>query len=208
MRSALRRQGPARSPRAAGGGGGQGPPTQTSRQSGLGTCPGARTGMPWGCKDGDAGRCQTLQPPRWLGLGMGPGESESQGMEPGKGQEKGSAARWARALRGPARPQRLARNRAGRPDHQPPSSSTVGRLPSSIALRVGGSREHPPVVGLLLPPSPRSEPLGCHSPSLAYGDIPTPAPLPPALGGAGGRAGEGRAHWEPPETPSTFAFKH
>lgn len=26
--------------------------------------------------------------------------------------------------------------------------------------------------------------------------------------GAGGRAGEGRAHWEPPEIPSTFALKH
>lgn len=79
-------------------------PTQTSQQSRLGTCPGACTGMSWGCKDGDVRRCQRLQPKYQLGSTMSPGESESQGMEPGKGQEKGSSARYARALRGPIHP--------------------------------------------------------------------------------------------------------
>lgn len=147
----------------------------------------------------------------WVGLGLavGPGESEGQGMEAGKGQEKGSAARWATALRGLTCPQQLARNRAGCPDHQSPSQGAMGCLPGSITLRAGGRREHPPVVGFLPPPSPRrhSQPLGCHPLSPAHSDIPIPTPVP-MLRGAGGRAGEGRAHWAPPETPSTFAFKH
>lgn len=173
------------------------PPTQTSQQSRLGTCPAACRRMSWGCKDRNVERCQSLQPQHQLGSTMSPGESESQDMEPGKGQEKGSTVRCARALRGSTRAQWVVRNRAGCP---------LGS--AACALHVRGSREHPLTVGFLPPPSPCSQPLGCHPLSPAHSDIPRLAPLPPVLEGVGERAFEGRAHWEPPETPFTFAFKH
>lgn len=43
--------------------------------------------------------------------------------------------------------------------------------------------EYPPMVGLLPPPSPHPQAFGCHPPSPAQRDIPTPALLPPMLGG-------------------------
>lgn len=85
-------------------------------------------------------------------------------MEPGKDQEKDSAARCPTF---PAAPS-----------------------PQSQALR--DSLEHPPMP-LTIP--------------YTQGHVGTcPAASHPR--GAGGRAGEGRAHWEPPEIPSTFALKH
>lgn len=117
---------------------------KAARRAGWGTCPGA----PQGFKDRDVGSCQTQQ---WTGSAVGPRDSESQGMEPGKGQEKGSAARCHTS---------------------PAAGEEEGWAPSPQARR--DSLEHPPVVRLLPPPSPILSPLGATR-------HPLPAGTPPEL---------------------------
>lgn len=105
--------------------------------------------MPWVCKDGDAGRRQTLQPQWQLVLATGPRKSENQGMEPGKCQEKGSTARWTRTLSDMHFPSGWQRTGLG---------ALITNLPKCCGTPF--LLYHPPIVGLQSPLSPTLSPSG------------------------------------------------